>query len=111
MSFEYKIIADLSDADRSQIIEIIESNPLLYSQYEDYGNPTWEYKSPDNDDFLPDTSITLEKDGIYICQYIVEDTWHELQGIEQYLTEKSIAYTIEVEEPWDEEDEEAEEEV
>lgn len=111
MSFEYKIIAQLSLTDRSQIIEIIESNPLLYSQYEDYGNQNWEYKSPDNDDFLPDTSITLEKDGIYICQYVVEETWHELQGIAQYLADNNIAYTIEVEEPWDEEEEDNEDDV
>ena len=94
MVFEYKLVVTLSEIQQQELITIIESHPLFHSHYEDYGSKSWEYRTLTNDDFTPDTSITLEKDGLYICQYQSDHVWNYLEAIKSYLETHNLSYDI-----------------
>lgn len=95
---EYKLLILLTASQRVAIIKIIEQHPLLYSTYNDFGNEAFELRHVDNTDFLPDTSITIEPDGLYICQNSHKDIWHNIEQIKSFITTQALEFDILVDE-------------
>lgn len=95
---EYKLLLQLTASQRVAIVNIIEQHPLFYSTYNDFGNEAFELRHIENTNFLPDTSITIESDGLYICQNNHKDIWHNIEQIKSYITTQKLEFDILVDE-------------
>ena len=97
MSFEYtaQVKKPFSQEQRAAIGALLEKNPLFCRTY-DFNDKTWyEFRDIHNSDLseLPNFSIVIEHDGIYISTNSPGPIWEGLEDVRQYLDD-SITHII-----------------
>ncbi|MDO4727715.1 MAG: hypothetical protein Q4B43_01790 [Bacteroidota bacterium] len=92
MGFEYKIKTKLTTLQITEIVELIETNACFERKYQVNGNDFWDLKHTENQGDLPNVSLMLESDGIYICQWGTQDLWQHLDKLKNYFETENTAF-------------------
>jgi hypothetical protein len=94
MGFEYKIIVQLTKDQIQDISFLLEKNEYFEKKYYFGENEFWDFRHSANQGKLPNLSIILEQDGIYICQNSASYLWTNLDELKNYIETKIIEYKI-----------------
>ncbi len=94
MGFEYKIIAKLSEKQISEIQNILELKIEFDKKYEFDNKTFYDLRLANNKGKMPNISISLESDGVYICRYEGGHLWKNLKELKEYIDDKHIKYTL-----------------
>lgn len=94
MGFEYKIRAKLTPQQISEIEQILSKNDYFEQKYWVKEQLFWDFRHSDNHEKLPNVSLIIESDGVYICQWSAVEVWHYLDELKNYLHSQNIPIQI-----------------
>ena len=101
MSFEYtaQVKEPFSQEQRVAIGALLEKNPLFCRTYDFDGKKWYEFRDTDNQDTskLPNFSIVIKHDGLYISTNSPGPMWEGLEDVHQYLSD-SITHIVDYQE-------------
>ena len=89
MGFEFKVISNLTANEINDIHLLLDNNELLEKKYEFENKLFWDLKNYESKSDMPDTTITIEQNGIYICQYLSSYLWTNVDNLKNYF-EKEV---------------------
>ncbi len=90
MGFEYKISATLTSEHQEEIKDILERHPLFDKKYLIGKVQYWDFRHCENKPEMPDFTIALEDNGLYICKYTKPNLWDDLKELQEYLASNNI---------------------
>ena len=94
MGFEYKLITTFTIEQTDHLILFLEAHINHYKSYYFNNFKYLEFRTPDNGDVMPNITIVLEADGLYICQHGSSHLWQDIEELEEYLKIEDTKYTI-----------------
>ena len=95
MGVEHKIYCSLSDKQKEDVQKLLTSHHL-FSETEVVGNDKFfEFRKNKVDNEMPDFSIVIEFDGLYICNNQNYSQWADIDFLKEYLLENHISFKIE----------------
>ena len=94
MGFEYKIKATLTQTHIDKIENLLQKTDYFERKYWVEDKLFYDFRHPDNVGKMPNASLVIENDGIYICQWSVSPVWTYLNELKNYLDTQHIAIQI-----------------
>ncbi len=94
MGFEYTIKLKLDNRQTNEVNDLLININSFDKKYEFNSKTFWDFRLSDNFSTIPDTSLTLDNDGIYICQNISSYIWAELEILKSYFEKNYIEYEV-----------------
>lgn len=94
MGFEYKIQAKLTPQQSNEIAQILTKNDYFERKYWVNEQLFWDFRLPDNRGALPNVSLIIESDGVYVCQWSTAEVWQYLDELKMYLHSQNIPIQI-----------------
>jgi len=87
MGYEFKILVELSERERGRIALLLRRKEHFRGEVDLEHVHFFEFSTRVQMTRMPDTSLSFEADGIYVCQYSGSDVWHGLDDLKDELTE------------------------
>ena len=94
MGFEYKIIAQFTEKQITEIQEALEAHAGFGKKYEFDTKVFYNFRLTNNKGKIPNMSISFENDGIYICRYDGSFLWKNFEELKEYMEHENINYTV-----------------
>lgn len=94
MGFEYKIQAKLTPQQSNEIAQILTKNDYFERKYWVNEQLFWDFRHPDNRGALPNVSLIIESDGVYVCQWSTAEVWQYFDELKMYLHSQNIPIQI-----------------
>lgn len=94
MGFEYKIKAKLTPGQIAEIKKLLEKSSYFDRRRSAGDNLFWDFRRPENHGEIPNASLVLEDDGIYVCQWSAPGLWTCLDDLKGYLESEGIMMEI-----------------
>lgn len=94
MGFEYKIQAKLTPKQTAEIEQILAKNVYFERKYWVEGQLFWDFRHSENRGELPNVSLIIESDGVYICQWSAVEVWQYLDELKNYLHSQNIPIKV-----------------
>ncbi len=94
MGFEYKIVTKLTDNQAEDIFTLLELNVFFDKKYPFDNKEFWDFRHPENKGRMPNITLTIEQDGIYICQNSSPYLWSDLDTLKNFIEQENIEHII-----------------
>ena len=95
MGFEYNIVTKLNEGQKQDIQRLLEKHGFRSENRKDDGGFSYELQNSEQADRMPESIISIDDLGLYICQNLKNDPWVNLADLKKYLDSKQIIYRTE----------------
>jgi hypothetical protein len=95
MGFEHHIFFTMSSQERGTIEKLLTLHPFFSSLSTVNEITFYEFRKTITTNNIPDFSVVIEKDGLYVCNNRHSKEWTDINFIKEYLDDNNIGYRIE----------------
>lgn len=94
MGFEYKIVTKFTESQTKDIFTLLEHTTNFDKKYIFDNKLFWDFRHRENKAKMPDLTLTIEKDGIYICQNSSSYIWTDLDTLKNFIEKENIEHKV-----------------
>ncbi len=94
MGMEYKVKAEFDDKTIQDLATIIKHNKLFDKQTSLNEKVYFEFKKAENTGSMPNFTIVIASDGIYITKYDSSALWQDIEALKSYIDHHVKQYEI-----------------
>lgn len=94
MGIEFKILSKFTEKQTKDIFNLLEHNPHFDKKYLFDNKLYWDFRHQENKAKMPDLTLTIEEDGIYICQNSSSNSWTYLETLKEFFEKEYIEHKI-----------------
>jgi len=94
MGMEYKVKADLDEKTFNNLATLIKGNKLFHKSILFSGEEQFEFRRADNTGLMPNFTIIIQTDGIYINKHDSSSLWQDIEFLKLYFDNQIKSYSI-----------------
>lgn len=94
MGMEYKVKADLDEKTINYLATLIKDNKLFHKSILINGEDQFEFRRVENTGPMPNFTIIIQTDGIYINKYDSSSLWQDIEYLRLYFDNQIKSYSI-----------------
>lgn len=95
MGFEHQVYFSLTNESKNDIQKLLIENSSFTKTVIVDNKEFFEFHLTNSDNDMPDFSVVIETDGLYICNNRHPDVFADIEFITKYLSENNIKYSVE----------------
>ncbi|MDF2451007.1 MAG: hypothetical protein K0S26_511 [Bacteroidota bacterium] len=95
MGFEHQVYFSLTNESKNDIRKLLIENSCFTKSVIVDNKEYFEFHKTNAGNDMPDFSVVIETDGLYVCNNRQPDAFADIEFITQYLSENNIKYSIE----------------
>ena len=94
MGMEYKVKAELDKKTINNLTTIIKGNKLFHKSIFFNGDEQFEFRKGENTGSMPNFTILIQTDGIYINKHDSSSLWQDIEDLKLYIDNQIKLYSI-----------------